>query len=512
MKKFDYKDNKLIIKFSVDSYDFPHVLAVVKSLENRQFDAINKVWIASATEKNITVLLDNDFQASPNVPRKDVPYVIAKTPQKEVDRSKLPIKMRPYQIKGVSFLEAVDGNGIIGDAPRLGKSLQAIGYCMLHPEYERILIICPANVKIVWKDQIQEWLQEKSLLLYGKTPYNLNNIKERVVIVNYDILYNWLLVLLNIKFDVLIVDEFQYLCNDTIYNSKLKKTVLVKRTVAYKKLGAHILHKPHLSGTPIKSGPYQFFNSLHIIAPKVFNTKWKYLQYYCAPKMTKYGWDFSGMTMAHADELYKKISPYMIRRKKEDVFTDLPKKQRIVVRFEEDKSEDKKNELKEKIEWIKDFLDSGEKLVCFAWNRNICESIYNVFKSKAVLVYGGISSIQKDKLQQKFQNDPHIQLFVGQIISTNVGISLSAADTVAFVQLPYNPADLEQAEERVFMPGDGKEHITIYYFVGENSKEEKIALNIDRKDNIVLKTVDNKKSTGILYSNTTPIIKAKRNT
>jgi SNF2 family DNA or RNA helicase len=460
---------------------------LVKTLEGRQFDAMNKRWTAIATQANIDILLNDGFTIESIMP---VSITIPEPPRKVINKSLLPNQIRDYQIRGVEFLEAVDGNGIIGDSPRLGKSLQALSYCMQHPEYSKILIVCPSNVKIVWEREISKWLKEDAVVLYGKTPYDLSMINDRFFVVNYDIFFGWKDEIKRKGFDVMIIDELHYLGNVKRYDPDSKVKVPVKRTQAFAELSKVIPHKILLSGTAIKAAPVQFFTALNALAPTVFPDEWKFKQRYCQPKHTRFGWTFNGLT--HADELITKISPYMIRRRKEDVLTDLPSKQRIVVSFAKDDSEDREQELQEKIAWIGDFLDTGEKLVVFAWHRGICERIYEEFKKKAVLVYGGIDNKKKSDRQDAFQKDNKIRLFVGQVISANVGIDLSIADTVAFVEMPFNPGDAEQAEERVFMPGDGKQRVTIYYLVGKESPEEKIAEILESKNKIVSRVLDNR--------------------
>jgi SNF2 family DNA or RNA helicase len=495
LKSLDYSNNLLYIKFLVPRSDFNYILNIVRSLQGRNFDAVNKQWTALATQANMDKLLDAGFTPSLAVKQiwdKTPTFTIAETPRKEINHALLPDKIRDYQIRGVEFLEAVNGNGIIGDSPRLGKTLQALAYCMQHPEYKRILVVCPSNVKCVWEREINKWLHENSAIINGRTLYPLEMISDRFFIINYDILYDWKEELKIKKFDIMIVDELHYLGNKFRQSSEENAKVPVKRTQAFQELCRKIKHKVLLSGTPIKAAPIQFFPALNALAPKVFPNYWKFANYYCDPQFVRGEWQFKGYTKAHIDELIAKISPYMIRRRKEDVLTDLPVKQRIVVSFAKDDTENREQELKEKIAWIADYLASGEKLVVFAWHRDVCDRIYEEFSKQAVLVYGGIDSKKKTVRQDMFQDDTKIRLFVGQVISANVGIDLSAADTVAFVEMPFNPGDAEQAEERVFMPGDGKQRITVYYLVGKESPEEKIAEILENKNQIVTKVLDNK--------------------
>ncbi len=491
MKIVDYHNNVLYIKFGVPRSEFYFILKQIKLLQGARFDAISQQWIALSNKSNIDQLFELGFiptQTVKDMWKKTPQFIIPKTPRKEINLDLLSRNLRKYQLRGIEFLEAVNGNGIIGDAPRLGKSAQALGYCLLHPEFKRILIVCPSNVKIGWQREIKKWVYTDAHIIYGKTIYPL--VREKYIIINYDIFYAWKEELKTYNFDVIIVDELHYLGNKIQYNAKAGIKIPVKRTRAFEELSNKIKHVILLSGTPIKAAPIQFFTVLHAIAPTVFSNEWYYKQHFCGPRATQYGMDYSGAS--NSEELVAKIAPFMIRRRKEDVFIELPLKQRIIVNFDKDNSEKREQELHEKILWIEDFLKSGEKLIVFAWHREICEKIHDYFKEKSILIYGGIDSREREKRRISFQTNNKKQLLVGQVLSINVGIDLSAADVVAFVEFPYNPGDLEQAEERVFMPGDGKQRITIYYLVGKDSPEERIAEILETKNQIVSRIVDNK--------------------
>ena len=498
MKKVSLHDGFFLAQFSVSPKEFKFVLGYVKAIKGSRFHPYHKGWLIPASSENMAKLVHLGFSFMDEI--KAVyeikqQFVIPETPRKDVNHALLPKEIRDYQIRGVEFLEAVDGKGIVGDAPRLGKTLQALGYTMLHPGFKRVLIVCPSNVKIGWESEIQKWLHESSIILYGQTPFSLSGIKERFFVVNYDILFDWKEELKLLGFDLIVVDELHYLGNRKRYDPKTKMRVPVQRTLAFEELMKKIPHRILLSGTAIKAAPVQFFTALHAVAPKVFPSEMAYKKKFCDPKQTLYGMDYTGLS--NAEELISLIAPYMIRRRKEDVLSELPEKQRIVVDFDKDGSEGREQELADKLRWIEDFLVSGEKLVVFAWHRDICKAVHDRFKDRSVLVYGGIDSREREKRREKFQTDNKTQLFVGQVVSANVGIELSAADTVAFVELPYNPGDLEQAEERVFMPGDGKQRITVYYLVGKDSPEENIAMILENKNKIVSKVLDNKNATVI---------------
>lgn len=519
MKKFDYKDNKLIIKFSVDSYDFPHVLAVVKSLENRQFDAINKVWIASATEKNITVLLDNDFQASLNVPRKDAPYVIAKTPQKEVDRSRLPKELYEYQIRGVEFLEALDGTGGIFDDQGIGKTAQAISYAKLHPELNSVLIVCPATLKINWQREIYKWTGENSYIISGTQGQPLLKNIYRYFIINYDILFHHIVTLISMNFQLLIGDEVQAISNPK-----------AKRTKAFISLARIIPKRILLSGTPMRNNAGNFFTSLSIIAPKEFTNRWKFLNRYMQSVYNGFTWVFKGSQ--NEEELHARIAPYIIRRTKKEVLPQLPDKTRSIIPFEMNihavkeynnaensfvtwANENARKKLEgqkhfeilkqvayagkrnDVITWIADFLETGEKLVVYVYHKEAIKDLYQIFKNISVVVSGDTSMKDRQKAIDDFQNKKEIQLFIGQIIAAGSGITLTAASNMAIVEFTSVPADIVQAEDRILRIGQNANKVSIYYLVASGTIEEDIALMIESKYKTIGKILDGKELGGM---------------
>ena len=77
--------------------------------------------------------------------------------QTEIDETKLE-NFYPFQIEGVRFLEARQGNGIISDQMGLGKTIEALGYLKLHLEMRPALIVCPASLKLNWKAEFKRWL------------------------------------------------------------------------------------------------------------------------------------------------------------------------------------------------------------------------------------------------------------------------------------------------------------------------------------------------------------------
>ena len=205
-------------------------------------------------------------------------------------------------------------------------------------------------------------------------------------------------------------------------------------------------------------------------------------------------------------ELIPLLSKVMFRRTKEEVFQDLPDEQHEFLPFTIDYElyakeladlkkwyEIHKNvsddELDQKIaqfeslsyskkrpqiiEWVNDYLESGKKLVIFTWHRVASEDLARVFKKNAVLVYGGTDPSKREALIDQFNTDPKTQIFIGQITSCSEAISLYAADTVLYAELPDTPKALQQSSERIWLPTIKRDKMFYYYAVAAKTLDEK---------------------------------------
>jgi SWI/SNF-related matrix-associated actin-dependent regulator 1 of chromatin subfamily A len=250
----------------------------------------------------------------------------------------------------------------------------------------------------------------------------------------------------------------------------------------------------------------------------------EYAQRYCDAKHNGFGWDFSGAS--NIEELHNKIhNRIMIRRVKKDVLKDLPDKIRSYIPIEINNSNDYKNaesefsefakyvnrshkveiqnkteslkqiavdgKMEQSVQWIKDFLESDQKLVVFAWHKKVIDILMEIFKNVAVKVDGSITGDERQKAVDSFQNNPNIRLFIGNIKAAGVGITLTAASNVAFLELPWSPGDLDQAEDRCHRIG-AKDTVNVYYLLAEGTIEEHIARMIDQKRKVVEGILDGK--------------------
>ena len=141
------------------------------------------------------------------------------------------------------------------------------------------------------------------------------------------------------------------------------------------------------------------------------------------------------------------------------------------------------------LNWIADFLDSDEKLVVFAVHKFVIDAIMERFKNVAVKLDGSVSGTDRQLVVDKFQDDAKTRLFVGNIKAAGIGITLTAASNVAFLEFPWTPGDLSQGEDRCHRIGQ-KFTVNVYYLLAQNTIEETIALLLDEKRKVLDKVLD----------------------
>lgn len=420
-------------------------------------------------------------------------------------------KLFPYQQEGVAFLDKKKGRALIADEMGLGKTVQALAFAQLHPELRPILILCPASVKWNWKKEIRMWMstKRKSIVLKGRRP---RRKKADVYIINYDVLPYWKKSLKEKGIKLCILDECHYI-----------KNTKAKRSKSTRSLCRKIPKRIALSGTPIINRPFEFYNTLRLIRPKLFPSFWDFVNRYCGARYTRYGWDFSGAT--NSKKLNKILRrKIMIRRLKKNVLTQLPKKIRSIVPLEINNKKEydlllndfpawlrkyrpekyKKamkarslskieylkqvsveGKMDQTLEWIDDFIQSGQKLVVLASHRKALKIIYKKFKSVSVLA---TNPSTRQKVIEKFQNDKEVKLFLC-ITKVAVGFNLTAASNVAIIEFGWNPAEMDQGEDRTHRIGQ-KRQVTIWYLVGKDTIDEDIINLIDKKRRVLERVLE----------------------
>jgi SNF2 family DNA or RNA helicase len=437
---------------------------------------------------------------------------IIKNPEqyyKEIDYSKYSHRpLLSHQVEAVEKLVKTK-RFILADDMGLGKTTSTI-VAALETEAKRVLIICPASLKINWQREIENYT-DRSTYICGSKRYEDADF----VIVNYDILKNFhdpkdqdKSRILKSNFDLVIIDEAHYIQNKTAQRTKLIND-FVK--------GIDRLWL--LTGTPMTSRPMNYFNLLELIESPVAANWMAYVIRYCNGYQFKVGnrkvWNVMGAS--NLEELRDRTTRQVLRRLKTDVL-DLPDKIITPVylrlkskEYEElmgeyfewyEKNPDESTSLtvqftkltkvrkviaQEKInstiELVENILEQDKKVIVFTNFTDSLNKIYEHFGKQAVYLDGSCSPAKRQNAVDEFQNNDKIKVFVGNLKAAGVGITLTAAEAVIMNDLSFVPSDHAQAEDRSYRYGQ-KSNVSVYYPIFENTIEGTIYDILNKKKNI----------------------------
>jgi SWI/SNF-related matrix-associated actin-dependent regulator 1 of chromatin subfamily A len=431
----------------------------------------------------------------------------------------------PYQKIGVEFFINSGGRAMNADPMGVGKTLQALGY-VAHQNIQKTLVVCPACVKYNWQNEVKKWTHLKPFIINGGTP--ISDIKKdfekfNIFIINYDILKKFFIFLMEANFELIVFDEVHMIKNKTAARTKLAK-----------KLGAKIPKKILLSGTPFLSRPIELFNALNMLDPKTWSDYYSYSRRYCNGHLGRWGWDDKGAS--NIAELQERISPYFIRRSKKEILPDLPEKRFINHPVELDSrtkeeyrlaeeefgefliskknktvSEAQKSLQAEKLvklgalrqltssgkveaakEIIAGIIEEGEKVVVFSSYNSPLQEMYTHFKDKAVIVTGQVGAEERSTRVDFFQNNEDCKIFFGGIKSAGVGINLTSATNVLFLDYSWVPGDHMQAIDRIHRVGSVSNYVTIYQLYSKKTVDEYMYKLLEKKQLLFEQIIDGK--------------------
>lgn len=133
-------------------------------------------------------------------------------------------------------------------------------------------------------------------------------------------------------------------------------------------------------------------------------------------------------------------------------------------------------------DFIHDIIDGGEKLILFAYLKEVVEALKKEFPD-AVTVTGADNIAQKQTAVDRFQNDPECKLIILNYRSGGTGLTLTAASRVGFIEFPWTYSDCEQAEDRAHRNGQ-KNNVNCYYFLGDKTIDRYMYQVIQSKKDI----------------------------
>jgi hypothetical protein len=389
---------------------------------------------------------------------------------------------------------------------------------------KKVMIICPASLKINWQREIENYTDRSVFIAEGKN----FSIEHDFVIVNYDILKNFYDIknkenslIYQFNPDLIIIDEAHYVKNGQSIRTKLVNdfTKRAKRVWL-------------LTGTPMTSRPIDYYNLLNLIESPVSQNWMAYVIRYCQGYQFKAGnrkvWNVNGAS--NLEELRDRTSRQFLRRLKTEVL-DLPEKiiTPIHIKLKSKMYESLVGEYYEwfnnhpnesssltvqfsklmkvrqviaeektqtTIELAENAIEQGKKVIIFT---NFTESLNKIadhFGKLAVKLDGSTSKPKRQLAVDEFQNNDKIKVFVGNLKAAGVGLTLTAAEVVIFNDISFVPGDMGQGEDRAYRYGQ-KNSVLVYYPIFINTIEKIIYDIVNfKKQNIDIVMGDNLNNMG----------------
>ena len=408
-------------------------------------------------------------------------------------------------------IEKLVGNDkyILADDMGLGKTTSTV-IAALETGAEKILIICPASLKINWQREIENYTDRSIYIVDGKKWENAD-----FMIINFDILKNFHdlkkvkeSLILNYGFDLVIVDEAHYIQNKQAQRTKIVNDICKKTNFVWL-----------LTGTPMTSRPINYYNLLDLVDSPIAYNWMAYVIRYCEGYQFNVGnrkvWNLNGAS--NLEELRDRTKTHVLRRLKEDIL-DLPDKilTPVYLRLKSkqyealmgeyydwyDNNTEESSSLtvqfsklmkvrqviaEEKvdntIEIAENIIEQGKKVIIFTNFTDTLNKIKNHFGKSAVALDGKMSKPQRQYSVDEFQTNDKVKVFVGNLKAAGVGITLTAAEAVIMNDLSFVPSDHAQAEDRAYRYGQ-KSNVSVFYPIFENTIEGVIYDILSQKKNI----------------------------
>ncbi len=418
------------------------------------------------------------------------------------------------------------------------NTLQAIcAVVKAHKEAQRYgetfptLVICPASLKINWQREFKKFAGLDAIILDDRNRYNWQRFIEltkgdgepicSVFIVNYESLRKFFVTevkqssrftLASIKFDERI-KLFRSVIIDESHKCKSTKTQQSKFVEGICRGKQWIFA---LTGTPVVNNNTDLIQQLKILGRlEDFGGYKSFTSQFCdGPKQS------SNLRRLN----YQLWMTCFFRREKQKVLTQLPDKMRqyitcditnreeynvaetdiikymrryknaddekiartmrgeVMVRLGQLKAISARGKIKAVSDFIHDVIDGGEKLIMFAYLKEVVDALKKEFP-EAVTVTGSDNVAQKQSAVDRFQNDPDCKLIILNYKSGGTGLTLTASSRVGFIEFPWTYSDCEQAEDRAHRNGQ-KNAVNCYYFLGDKTIDNYMYQVIQTKKNI----------------------------
>ena len=517
------KEAKLIKPFQEksinDAEDTIQLLQLVEALQRLD----HEVTIYPDAEEYITQILHRNRVAS------RMEEIRRQKESHPLRHELLHAELLPYQLDGIAFA-AGRGRALLADDMGLGKTIQGIGVAeMLRREagISRVLVICPASLKSQWAAEIRKFSDLSCQIVLGpaaERPAQYAANDRFFTVCNYEQVLRDIISIEHVPWDLIILDEGQ-----RIKNWEAKTTRVVK---ALKSKYALVL-----SGTPLENRIDDLFSVVEFLDDRRLGPAFRFFHKH---RVTTEG----GKVLAYKnlDQLREALGPIMLRRTRQSVLVDLPPRTTEIVRIEATAEQQELNDETVKILGMilaKDFLtemdllrikklllsarmnadstylvnkndrsysskldrlsellgqlcaEEDRKIVLFSEWTTMLDLIEEILKPLGVgyvRLDGSVPQKKRQQLVSQFQKNEDCRLII-MSNAGSTGLNLQAANTVINVDLPWNPAVLEQRIGRAHRMGQERP-VQVYILVTEGTIEEGMLNTLSVKHELAQAALD----------------------
>ncbi|UBK56603.1 DEAD/DEAH box helicase [Clostridium perfringens] len=480
--------------------------------------------------------------------------IVGKLLNKEFKRKLVPkalnAELRSYQKEGFKWINEITDlgfGGVLADDMGLGKTLQIIAF-LLSQKKSKSIVVVPTSVIYNWMDEFEKFAPSIRIgLVHGSKSkrdkvlrdfkrglgikIEEENLKEKsyekydVLLTTYGTLKNDEKAYENLSFDYCIIDEAQNIKNPSAQATLSVKNIKSRCNIA-------------LTGTPIENNLMELWSIFDFVMPGYLFTKDRFRERFILDE-------------SNLSELKYLITPFILRRLKEEVLSELPEKlekkylvemkgkqkqlysfyvKAIKNQLNENKSSEKSGRDKINLfayltklreicldpsivvpdykggsskltvvrEIVKDASESGKKILLFSQFTSVLQKIEEDFKKEDIsylYLDGGTSAKDRVERVKKFNEDSNIKVFLISLKAGGVGLNLTSASVVIHFDPWWNPAVEDQATDRAHRFGQ-ENKVEVIKLVAKDTIEEKIVLMQEDKRELIQSLMDGKTMDG----------------
>lgn len=442
--------------------------------------------------------------------------------------SLLKIPLLPYQLDGVAFAAGA-GRAILADDMGLGKTIQGVGvaeFLARNGDVRKVLIVCPASLKSQWRNEIDRFCDRDVQLITGRGAERAEQYRSDrfFTICNYEQVLKDITAIETARWDLIILDEGQRIKNWEAKTSRVVKGLKSRFALV-------------LSGTPLENRLDELYSVVQFIDDRRLGPGFRFFHEH---RITDERGKVAGYRKL--DELRERLKPILLRRTRDSVRLELPPRTIEYVRIPPTPEQQALHDghlqtvakivskryftemdllrlraallmcrmsadstflcdkltpaFSTKLDRIGELLDglaepTAGKVILFSEWTTMLDLIEPLLEARGltfVRLDGSVPQQKRQELVATFQNDPACRFFLSSNAG-NTGLNLQAASTVINVDLPWNPAVLEQRIARAHRMGQTNP-VHVYVLVTENTLEERLLGAIAAKKELALAALD----------------------